>query len=199
MPIGRPRSVSDEEILAAARRVFLEHGAAVPAAVIGQALGVSHTTLFNRFGSKEAMMIAALGPPRVLPWAAHLAAGPDDRPVRAQLVEMGAIMSDYFVDLAAGLAVLRGAGIGPARIRRSRGRGEPTPIQAFRALSQWLRRARAREMIGDVDIATLTSTIISALHHRAFAGQMGGVSGPGGSTRAWLIRFVDLLWGGIAP
>ena len=43
---------------------------------------MTHTTIFNRFGSKEALMIAALAPPEEVPWVAALEAGPDDRPIR---------------------------------------------------------------------------------------------------------------------
>lgn len=195
--MGRPISVTDEEILAAARRCFLEQGAGCAATEIAKDLGVTHTTVFNRFGSKEALMIAALGPPRVLPWAARLDAGPDDRPIRDQLIEIGVVISDYFTHLAAGLAVLHAAGIGPDKVFR--GRAEPTPVQAFRALSGWFKRARDAGLIGDVDIATLTSAFIGALHNRSFARDKSGSSEPTGVGRQWVTRFVDLLWSGIAP
>jgi AcrR family transcriptional regulator len=194
--MGRPQSVTDEEILTAARRCFLRDGAGVAATEIARELGITHTTVFNRFGSKEALMIAALGPPEVLPWAAHLAAGPDERPIREQLIEIGVVMSDYFTHLAAGLSVLRAAGITPQRIFR--GSGAPPPVQAFRALSGWLKRARARGLIGDVDIAALTATMIGALHNRSFTRRATGLA-PGGAGRAWVTRFVTLLWSGIAP
>src|SRR5262245_8001664 len=100
--MGRPKEVTDEQIVAAARRCFLERGAGVSAQDIASELGVSHTTLFNRFGSKEAMMIAALGPPEHVPWVAALEAGPDDRPIREQLVEHATVMSTYFQELQAG-------------------------------------------------------------------------------------------------
>src|SRR5689334_1970515 len=135
--MARPRSITDEEILAAARRCFLERGASVPAAEIARELGVTHTTVFNRFKSKEALLLAALGPPEVLPWAAKLDAGPDERPVREQLDEIGRVLSDYFEHIAAGLAVLSAAGFGPKEIFR--GRAEPSPVQAFKALVGWLR------------------------------------------------------------
>ncbi len=194
--MGRPKEVTDEQIVVAARRCFLERGAGVSAADIARELGVSHTTLFNRFGSKEALMIAALAPPQILPWAARLSEGPDERPIREQLIEIGVVMSDYFTHLAAGLSVLRAAGIGPEKLFR-RG-SEPPPVQAFRALSGWLKRARRRGLIGDVDIAALTSTMIGALHNRSFTRSMSDRPSPGVG-RAWVARFVDLLWSGIAP
>jgi hypothetical protein len=141
-------------------------------------------------------MIAALGPPRILPWAARLADGPDSRPIREQLIDIGVVMSDYFTHLAAGLSVLRAAGIRPQKIFRDG--AAPPPVQAFRALSGWLKRARRRGLIGDVDIAALTATMIGALHNRSFTRSMSDTPSPGVG-RTWVTRFVDLLWSGIAP
>src|SRR5438477_10961516 len=103
--MGRPKEVTDEEIVVAARQCFLERGAGVSAIEIGRELGVSHTTIFNRFGSKEALMVAALGPPDKVPWMAALEAGPDNRPIREQLVEHCKVISAYFQELQAGLSV----------------------------------------------------------------------------------------------
>jgi len=47
--MGRPKEVTDEQIVAAARRCFLERGTGVSAVEIARELGVSHTTVFNRF------------------------------------------------------------------------------------------------------------------------------------------------------
>jgi hypothetical protein len=80
-------------------------------------------------------MIAALGPPGKVRWVAALDAGPDDRPIREQLVEHGEVMSTYFEKLHAGLAVLHAAGITRPE-GFSRPQGEPPPVQAFRALNR---------------------------------------------------------------
>jgi len=132
--MGRPKEVTDEQIVVAARRCFLGRGAGVSAAEIARELGVSHTTLFNRFGSKEALMVAALGPPEKVPWVAALDAGPDDRPIHDQLVEHGKVIAAYFEKLQAGFAVLQTVGVTPGKIFRSR-KGDPPPVQTFRALT----------------------------------------------------------------
>lgn len=194
--LGRPKEVTDEQIVAAARRCFLEYGAGVSAADIARELGVSHTTLFNRFGSKEALMIAALGPPEKVPWAAALEAGPDDRPIREQLVEHGKVMSAYFRELQAGLAVLHAAGITPGKVWRAR-KGEPPPVQAFRALTAWLRRAQSRRRLARCDVETLAATIFGALHNRAFTACVCGVSTTPDDDKLYVERFIELLWNGI--
>lgn len=194
--MARPKEVSDEEILVAARRCFLERGANVSAADIARELGVSHTTLFNRFGSKEGLMLAALGPPKEIAWVKALDAGPDDRPIREQLVEHAKVMSAYFEQLHAGLGVLHACGIEPAKAYRKR-KGDSPPEQAFRALVAWLQRAQKQGRLAKCDVDTLASTILGALHGWAFTARVcGGSTGPAAEER-YVERFVELLWEGI--
>jgi AcrR family transcriptional regulator len=195
--MGRPKEVTDEQIVAAARRCLLDRGAGVPAAEIARELGVSHTTLFNRFGSKEALMIAALGPPERLPWAARLDAGPDERPVPEQLIEIGREMSTYFRDLGAGFAVLRAAGITPDRVFE--GRKEPTPVQAYKALSGWLGRAQKAGRIETIDIEFLTAAVLSVMHSWASTSEMCGRRPARGTDQRFVEQFFETLWNGIAP
>jgi AcrR family transcriptional regulator len=194
--MGRPKEIADADILIAARRRFLEHGTAVSAQDIAADLGVSHTTLFNRFGSKEALMIAALGPPEEVPWIAALDAGPDDRPIRVQLVEHAKVISVYFQDLQAGLAVLRAAGVAPGKAYRNRS-GEASPVRAFRALTGWLQRAQKKGRLAKCDVETLASTLLAALHGWAFTARVCGEPTSASAGDRYVERFVDLLWTGV--
>ncbi len=194
--MGRPKQITDEQIVTVARRCFLERGAGVPAPEIARELGVSHTTLFNRFGSKQALMIAALGPPEKIPWAAALEAGPDDRPIREQLLEHCNVMSAYFQNLQAGLAVLHAAGITPGKVLHAC-KGEPPPVQAFRALTAWLRRAQGQGRLAECNVKTLAATILGALHNWAFTARVCGQSTVPAAGERHVERFIDLLWNGI--
>jgi AcrR family transcriptional regulator len=194
--MGRPKEVTDEQIVAAARRCFLERGAGVSSVDIGRELGVSHTTLFNRFGSKEALMVAALGPPQEIPWVAALEAGPDDRPIREQLVEHAKVISAYFHDLQSGLALLRAAGIAPGKAFR-RHTAEPPPVRAFHSLIEWLRRAEKQGRLAKCDVETLASTILGALHGWAFTARACGQSTAPAAGERHVERFIELLWNGI--
>jgi len=194
--VGRPKEVTDEQIRATARRCFVERGAGVSAADIARELGVSHTTLFNRFGSKEGLMLASLGPPAEVPWLAALEAGPDDRPIRDQLAQHAQVMSAYFEDLQVGLAVLHAAGIHPEHACKGH-EGEPRPALAFRALTGWLRRAQAQGRLAECDVDTLASTILGALHNWAFTARACGESTTPSAGERHVERFIDLLWVGI--
>jgi AcrR family transcriptional regulator len=132
--MGRPKKVTDEQILTTARSCFLERGASVSAVDIGRELCVSHTTIYNRFGSKKALMISALGPLGKVPWVAAIERGPDDSPIRHQLVDHCTVISAHFQKLQFGLAILHAAGITVEDALRGR-KGTPPPAQAFRALT----------------------------------------------------------------
>lgn len=194
--MGRPKEVTDDQIRATARRCFLERGAGVSAAEIARELGVSHTTLFNRFRSKEGLMLAALGPPEHIPWLAALEAGPDARPIRDQLVEHAQVMSAYFEELQVGLTLLQAAGITPDQACRGHD-GEPRPVIAFRALTGWLSRAQSQGRLAECDVETLASTILGALHNWACAARLCGQETTPDAGERHVDRFIDLLWLGV--
>lgn len=193
--MGRPKEVSDAEILTAARACFVARGASVSAAEIGREIGLSHTTIFNRFGSKEGLMIAALAPPAKAPWIEALDAGPDDRPICLQLIEHGKTMSHYFDQLNAGLAIIQAAGISYDRIFGDD--GDKAPAQSFAALAGWLRRAQEQKRIADCDTDTLAATMIGALHNWAFTARICGQTLAPDEGERHVERLIRLLWDGI--
>jgi AcrR family transcriptional regulator len=194
--MGRPREVSDQQIVTAARRCFLERGIGVSAAEIAKELGVSHTTLFNRFGSKKGLMQAALGPPTEVGWVDALDAGPDERPIREQLIAHVRVMSVYFHDLQQGFGLLMAAGLDPRQTERTP-KQKSSAERAYTALTGWLTRAQTQGRIGPCDIETLASTILGALHSWAFTARVcGNATSAVGNTR-YVERLIDLLWNGI--
>ncbi|MEZ6185408.1 MAG: TetR/AcrR family transcriptional regulator [Planctomycetota bacterium] len=194
--MARPREVTDEQIVAVARRCFLARGAGISAAEIAKELGVSHTTLFNRFGSKQALLIAALGPPERIPWVAALEAGPDERPLRDQLVEHAGVIARYFQTLQEGLSVLRAAGAEAEAVSGCKGK---SPAQAFQALTDWLRRAQEAGRLGRCDVEVLASTILGALHTQSFVVRVCTADESAEVCAGHVERFVDLLWNGVRP
>lgn len=63
----RPRTISDDEILTAARSAFLKEGAGASTRAIAAQAGISEGVLFQRFGTKTKLFFAAM-----VPWPAKL-------------------------------------------------------------------------------------------------------------------------------
>ncbi len=195
--MGRPREVSDQEILSAAREEFLRRGTAIPISTIAAELGISHATIFNRFGSKEDLMIAALGPPKKPVSVTLLENGPDDRATRDQLEEALATLSREVAGITEGVTLLRGAGIPTERIQdacQSSG-----PVEVHKALSAWLRRAQDAGGIGVCNVDLLAHLILSTLRDqtRFITDTTAETIDRRAKERAH--DLVLLLWRGIAP
>jgi AcrR family transcriptional regulator len=194
--MGRPKEVTNEQILLVARRVFFEKGAGASAVDIAKELGVSHTTIFNRFGSKEGLMQASLGPPSTVPWADRLEAGPDESPILDQLVRHAKIMSSHFDELQEGLSLLRASGIAIYGETSSKN-GLTAHAVAIRALSGWLKRAQEQKRMAECDSEVLATTILGALHNWAFTSHVCGVSMSESDAGQYVERLIELLWNGI--
>jgi AcrR family transcriptional regulator len=60
--VGRPRTISDEHVLGVARRIFGAQGFGASTREIAREAGLSQAVLFQRFGDKSALFLAALVP-----------------------------------------------------------------------------------------------------------------------------------------
>jgi AcrR family transcriptional regulator len=93
--MGRPPSITEDEVMAAARAVFLEKGIAGTTAEVAARCGVSEATVFRRFPTKGDLFRAAMvvGPP---PWMDALPelAGRGDP--RRTLIDLGKQVADFY-------------------------------------------------------------------------------------------------------
>lgn len=70
--MARPITITDEQILEAARAVFLKDGFNASTVEIAQLAGVSEGTIFRRFATKEGLFRAAVKAPEVPSWVREL-------------------------------------------------------------------------------------------------------------------------------
>ncbi len=200
--MARPRQVSDQEILATARAIFIERGPSVPTSAIADALGISQPVLFKRFGSKDELMIEALVVKT--DWGALLGDGPDKRPLGRQLKELVGRVARHLKVLIPGMAVLRSSRIDPKAIL-SRFPEGPPPLVGLRAFGEWLERAQELGLVRkDVCTQTTATTLLGALlfrtmlnHTMSIAGHPTGLGAPDDPEE--LGRIVDQVLGGIQP
>ena len=137
--MGRPRTVSDEDILEAARTVFLESGPAVSTQTIADRIGLSQAGLFKRFGTKQELMVAALIP-AIPPFVSIVRAGPNAaEPLRPQLQSIARDFAVFFRGMVPCIMVLKSSGIDLEEILRSF--EEPPPVMTRRLLTGYLQRA----------------------------------------------------------
>jgi len=59
--MSRPQTISNQQILAAARKLFVDRGLDVSTAEIAREAGVSEGSIFKRFSTKHGLIAAAMG------------------------------------------------------------------------------------------------------------------------------------------
>ena len=193
----RPRQVTTEAILEAARSCAIERGPNVSLEVIADRVGITPPALLKRFGSRVAMMIAALRSTEEPAWVKKLASGPSDAPLEEQLRALFSQILDYFSDEAARMSTLCESRIPLHRIFDAE--RPPPPVQNTWALAGWLEKARDRGLTRHEDFETVAIGMLGALHARAFLRHFFGRSFWRGSRTAYVAGLADLYARALAP
>ena len=194
--MARPRQVSDEEILLAARACFLTHGPGVSTTVIASQLGISQAALFKRFGTKRELMFSALLPPSRPQWIARVEQGPDERPIPEQLLEIANAVSSFFDDLIPRMATLKASG---CDLQRAMARFDvPPPVRGIKALTAWFDTAQRQGRLGAIEPGSTAMMFLGSLQGRAFLSHVLGLTDPW-DLDEYASHLVGNLWRGIAP
>jgi AcrR family transcriptional regulator len=175
--MARPRLITDEQILAATREIVLDHGVQSPLELVSQRLGVTAPALLKRFGTRQALLVAALSPDDAL-LDAVFEMPVDDRPLTEQLEGLIARLSRFFAHMFPRLMALRECGV-PMTVLDGESK-VPRPVRAVRATQRWLEQARARGLVDSALVETAATAIVGALSTRAISSHL--------SKRPWSSR-----------
>jgi AcrR family transcriptional regulator len=156
--MGRRRQVSDRQISAAAREVFLDRGPRAPVAMVAKKLGVSTATLFQRTGSKQQLMLMALQSQGCTVTDLERGLQPGV-PVREQLHHVLMEINEYLGTIISASLTLRAACI-EAELP------EPTPSRVRAMLSTGLTQATTAELLVVPDPSTTADVLIGTLESR---------------------------------
>jgi len=196
--VARPRKLSDDDILAAARQVFLAHGPGASTTVIADAVGLSQAALFKRFGTKDALMLRALMPPADISWVKTLEAGPQPGDLRDQLEAIAVDALSFFEQAIPCMMTLKAAGHDLAEHLRAIHR--PPPVRGRMAASAWFAAAIDAGRLRGVDPDVLAFAFIGSLQARAAMAHIFDREPLGDDARRAHARAVaDIFWDGIAP
>lgn len=190
--MGRPRSISDDAIRAAAREVFVAHGPGAPVSLVAKQLGVTHAALFSRLGTKDELMVASLGPGQ--PAAVEvLGRPPPTSRVQARLREVLLDLMSFLSHVAPNLVMLRAAGhVAGALPDTPR---TPPPVALRHLLARWLEAAAEAGSIAALDGPVIAEALLGAIEARCFNAYLGGPEFAPGTDAA----FVRKLVAGLVP
>lgn len=197
--MGRSQRVDDRDILVAARRVFLERGPAATTREVALAAGVSQAVLFQRFKTRDDLLLAALLP--APPDLGELLGPLDDLRrlgPRAYLVEVGLRALDFFIAATPAFFHLI---VHPAFRREVFARvHEHVPIVALIAgLTERMQQLQREGQLSDCDPRSASEALMGFAHNLGMFGTMAGQGLTAEAYRDRVERFVDVLWRGLAP
>lgn len=192
--MGRHKQLSDDALLAIAKAAFVAHGATLSTRELAAAAGVSEGVIYQRFGSKEALFLAALTPP-ILDMHALFRLDADEN-VRTHLQRLSRDLLAYFRQLVAVLLPLMTA---PGFDFEAFARSHPeSPIHQLRQrLTLHLRVLAERGAIGPVDSESAALTLFATLHSLATFERLGAHQGAFDAMT--IDRIVETLWTGLRP
>jgi len=184
----RPRCISDEAILDAARACLLARGPSATVGEIAAQLGVSGPAILKRFGTKEKLIIQALSseaPP-------DLSQGPGNGPWRPQLVAVLLTIERVLQQAVPQLATRRAGGV-----KASEWVSQDHPRMARRNLRAWLESARISHGLAHAELETAADLLVSLVEARGFLGWVEPTWRDAGDD--WATRAVDALFGQPTP
>ncbi len=186
--MGRTRSITNEQILDAAREVFMEKGVRATTLEIAQRAGVSEGTVFKRFDTKDALFFECMETPFLAPWAtltqALTSAQEPTSDMAAELEQICESMLTFFLLLQPmiHMRMSRGADAGPF----VKDRNAP-PIQGISALTMYLHQQQRHGLLGPVDPEIAARMLIGSVFFYAF-GEHAGVNNIMPMPRSTFIR-----------
>ncbi len=195
--MARPRTIDDDQILDAARAVFLADGRGAPTSAVAQRAGVSEGTIFKRFGSKDGLFFAAMAvpdPTEVVALARRpVAVGQE----RARFEALGLALVGFFRDVLPRMMCSR---LHPHFSPELMLQGEtPPPAQVIGALTELVERCVATGSMRTDSPEVVARALVGTMHNYVFlewmrVPQLPGQVGP--DTADFVRRFVTMLWDG---
>ncbi len=189
----RHKTITDDELLAVARRVFREHGHTATTREVAREAGISEGVLYQRFGTKEDLFFAAMIP-REPDFDELLGPNPPDEDARSFFRHVLVRLAHYFADIIPlALQVMTH----PSGARPDLERAQPGLQEAQRALVVRIEVLAGRGELRPGSAQSAARLLMSLAHDWALGHAMHGQRGPGG--RSDLEDMADIVWRGVQP
>ena len=161
----RPQQVSSKTIINVARKHFLSKGHSASLKNISKDLGISHSALIQRFGTKRKLLLEALKPTEYVVWAPKFLDGPPGQIDEAiqDLHQQCLLLFSYLEEHMPSIRVLRAADVTPHELF---GGQLPFPLLAFQRISAWIQSGIDQEVFTACHPQSVASMIMGSIFAR---------------------------------
>ncbi|MEH2142228.1 TetR/AcrR family transcriptional regulator [Nostoc sp.] len=203
--------ITNQQILEAARQVFLQQGFGASTLEIAQQAGISEASIFKRFSTKEELFFAAMGIPEKPLWVNELESLCGKGDLKENLINICLQIMEFYHEVLPRIMMLRSRGNASAEL----GGKEPKPMRDVKVLTAFLEREINQDRLRPCDPQTVAHILLGSLMNYVFLEQMSskvsmataesGIetylnSGDHATEiSAFVQSLVDIVWQGIAP
>lgn len=193
--MGRTAKITNEQILEAAREVFLEKGFSGSTLEIAARCGVSEASIFKRFSTKEELFFTAMGIPETPVWVNELETLVGKGNLKENLIQICLQILEFHQEVMPRFMMLQSRG----KIPKPESLPQPKLIQDVNALTAFLEREMKQDRLRSCDSKTLAHLLLGSLMNYVFSESMETQAIISTSEQEFVQSLVEILWQGIAP
>lgn len=164
----RPPKITNEEILAAARQVFLEQGEGGSTLEIAEKAGISEASIFKRFSTKQALFLAAIGISETPQYVKLLSSQTPTAEIRAELTEICTQMLGFYQEVMPRVMMMM------TQTRSSLPPLVPPPLRDAQLFVGYLDRAISQGHLKPCDSMTVAHAIVGAIQNYSMTSTISG-------------------------
>lgn len=135
----RTPKITNEEILAAAREIFLAQGFGASTLEIAERAGISEASIFKRFTTKQALFLAAIGITETPKWVKALSSRVPTANIKTELTDICSEMLAFYLEVMPRVMMMMTPNNLPPLIQ-----SPPPPVRDSQLLAGFLERAIER-------------------------------------------------------
>ena len=194
----RPVSITEEQILGAARDVFLEKGFTATTADVARRAGCAEGSIFKRFPTKAELFQAAMQSGFDLPeWIKKLCEQPGEGDLQAKLVQAGLEAIEFFRRI---MPLMMMAWSNPTAGCEGAGPVQPPAVRAIMRLAAFfdaeMRLGRMRRHASEIFARTYAGSMVHYVFMEVVLKAQDQLPLP---PETFVRGLVDLLWTGARP
>ena len=190
----RTKTITDDEILAVARSLFLKKGAQASTRTLAKMAGISEAVIFQRFGTKENLFFAAMVPPEAQ-LEAMFNVQPGQKQVTTNLKSLSLQIVAYFREV---MPIFLSLISHPSfNMQTFLQRHTMPAMQIGNRLTEYLNAEANLERIRKDKVSVAVAVLLSHLHNLVLSETIGAHQ-PIESDRA-ISDVIAVLWKGVAP
>jgi len=198
--MARPTHIRDEDLISAAREVFLSNGLQATSAQVAERAGVSEGTLFKRFGTKLELFRAAMQPQleeSANQWVERLelAAKTPTTDMRSELVVACRSCLSFFERLMP-LMMMSWSNQHACGLPESLAGENPPPVRLLRRLTTAYEALMKEGRLREADPEMAARMLLSGCQSYVFFSMLRA---PLASADTYIDQLVDFMWSGLRP